>query len=632
MTATPTTTLAPTAAPLSPDDRLVLPMPRRLVVQMGVDPQGAPQLRLFHERKEISFDDPSTFGFGQALARQERFAAGEACTWGEGCDWPTAAERLQALLDEGVLRRDDGDARTAARRQPTSADGERPSPLPPAPAQVPRSWDDAPALMRELTGRALDPAHLELVVPIFRVAHMSRDADGRQVGEANVFPPAMRLPVPTRWRECRYDGTRHRVEQPMNVSALKAMREHWPAMMAMLRRVRSAYFERVPQARAGWTVGHLERLSTAVLALPSWLLLQRQGPRLAEGALHPALSSLFRVTDGLRMTLHQMLFVPIGEPAWQPDAAVDADTILAYAERNYSFHSEHGVCAGPRLMIETFFRTVVDGAGEDEPGALDAPALQTAVKAIPSALDYGLRGLQAYAVTFSAWPEMARRYERLAERVAAWAAGGGTPALVLDARVQPLREALATSTFLATEDWRRHREQVYGDMLRQCSRALGEADPRPLDERLTPWTAEGDAPARLALRQAALRRCAAFRAPTAADRRAITGLVDEALTHLQVLRAVVAAAEEVQAGVNRLLGRPAPARPFEAADLDLHNRLQGATRRPLPFLIDVLEEILGCRIVVTATQVTVTPASAGMPPAERRSRAHPPARFPRNLS
>jgi hypothetical protein len=40
--------------------------------------------------------------------------------------------------------------------------------------------------------------------------------------------------------------------------------------------------------------------------------LMRARHRVANGALHPALSSLFRVTYGVRMTMHQMLFVQIG--------------------------------------------------------------------------------------------------------------------------------------------------------------------------------------------------------------------------------------------------------------------------------------------------------------------------------
>jgi hypothetical protein len=67
----------------------------------------------------------------------------------------------------------------------------------------------------------LELAYLELVIPIFRVAHIAIDEDGRQVGEANFFPKPLRLDIPTEWRTCHYPGTRYQ-SQPMNVTALKS--------------------------------------------------------------------------------------------------------------------------------------------------------------------------------------------------------------------------------------------------------------------------------------------------------------------------------------------------------------------------------------------------------------------------
>ena len=225
-----------------------------------------------------------------------------------------------------------------------------------------RSWVDAESLMLELTGTALDINYLEVVVPVFRTGHLFVDRDGRQVGEANVFPMTARIEVQTDWRGCPYAGNRYQTEKPMNVTALRAMRQHWRPMMAMLMQIREAYLSRFPDARAGWTVGHVERLSTAVLALPSYLML-RGDAGVANGNLHPALSNLFRVTDGLRMVMHQMLFLPVMETMRAPDAPVSAAEVLAYADRNYSFHSDHGVCAGPRFMIEDFLGVILDGAG-----------------------------------------------------------------------------------------------------------------------------------------------------------------------------------------------------------------------------------------------------------------------------
>ncbi|MBK8273842.1 MAG: hypothetical protein IPK89_13555 [Sphingomonadales bacterium] len=112
------------------------------------------------------------------------------------------------------------------------------------------------------------------------------------------------------------------------------MRVHWRQMMALLLRIREAYLNRFPAARSGWTVGDVERLTVSVLALPSYMLLRCKEP-VANGDLHPALSNLFRVTDGLRMVMHQMLFLPLYEPMKQPDMLVVAGDILDYADRNF---------------------------------------------------------------------------------------------------------------------------------------------------------------------------------------------------------------------------------------------------------------------------------------------------------
>ena len=47
--------------------------------------------------------------------------------------------------------------------------------------------------------------------------------------------------------------------------------------------------------------------------------------RVENGQLHPVLSSMFRVTDGLRMTMHHMLFIPFGEPTRKPDTPMTSD-------------------------------------------------------------------------------------------------------------------------------------------------------------------------------------------------------------------------------------------------------------------------------------------------------------------
>jgi hypothetical protein len=152
----------------------------------------------------------------------------------------------------------------------------------------------------------------------------------------------------------------------MNVTALKSMNKYWKPMMVLLQRIRSAYVHRFPQAQYGWTVGDLQRLSTLVLAVPTYLLMRDQH-RVENGALHPVLSSMFRITDGVRMTMHEMLFTPIMEPVRPANAPMTSAELYAYAERNNVFLSDHGVCAGPRALIEEFLDTVAGLLSHGEP-------------------------------------------------------------------------------------------------------------------------------------------------------------------------------------------------------------------------------------------------------------------------
>lgn len=98
-------------------------------------------------------------------------------------------------------------------------------------------------------------AYLELVIPIFRIAHIALDAEGPQVGKANFFPSALRLDVETEW-PCPYPGSRYLDERPMNVTALRSMGHYWPQMMTALFPIRAAYLDHYPHfVRAGrWEV------------------------------------------------------------------------------------------------------------------------------------------------------------------------------------------------------------------------------------------------------------------------------------------------------------------------------------------------------------------------------------------
>jgi hypothetical protein len=169
------------------DDELIFPKHRRVMTAYAKNLCGETELHLYYGEKEISFDEPALFAFGEELAQQARFVAKSAVTWGEGYDWPRVQELLQQLLDEGILQRASADA-----SEDISPHGLRPSPLPPAYSTVPRTWFECDAIMRELTGRPLELGYLELIIPVYRIAHIAMDAEGRQVGEADELPMNVR--------------------------------------------------------------------------------------------------------------------------------------------------------------------------------------------------------------------------------------------------------------------------------------------------------------------------------------------------------------------------------------------------------------------------------------------------------
>jgi hypothetical protein len=580
------------------DDVLELPKRKSMVVQYAVNDDGARELRLFYGAKEISFDEPELFAFGETLAAQTRFRAGDAVRWGDGYRWPELRDLFQTLLEEGILRRA-GDGSIGNEH---TGDRARPSPLPPATCARPRAWREAEDITRELAGRAVEPGYLEVFVPIFRVAHIAVDADGRHVGEANVFPRALRTETPTEWMSCIYGGTRYMADAPMNVTALKAMRAHWPQMMAALRRIRAAFLTRCPEAENGWTIGRIERLATAVLCVPSYQLARCDGP-VENGDLHPALSSLFRVTDGLRMVMHEMLFVPIGEPAMSPDDPTTVEQIHEYAERNYSFHSETGVCAGPRHMVREFLEVLIDG---DKADLYDFFAFDRDVDAaladVDAAMDYAFLGLRTYAATFSFWPLMARVYESLATIAQLAAADGAEGFVAFDRRMSPHLQGLKGSHYLAHESWRDDRDRVYADMYAQCGRGVSGARPDlDLPARLAPVRNENVAAVEAELRRLLMRRlCAKDR-----DRPHVEALVACLMDFVMRTQAILRTATTTQSDINRLLKRDEPARRLNAHDIDVYHLVQGPDPSRLPFLLDEIEATLGVRFEIDSEHIEV---------------------------
>jgi hypothetical protein len=593
----------PVAAPkkLQRHDYLALPMHQRVIPQYSTQLDGTVELHLYYGDKEISFDEPELFEFGEALAKHAMFRAESALTWGVGYTWAQISALLEQLLEQEVLHYAQPDHDAPVRDM--SRIGARPSPLPTAPSPAARTWHECESITSELTGQAVELGHLELVIPVFRIAHMALDTEGRQVGEANVFPKAMRVEVPTKWRTCIYPGSRYMDSRPMNVSALKSMRAHWPQMMAALLQIREAYLQRFPRARAGWTLGDIECLSTLVLAVPTFQLM-RETNRIENGDLHPVLSSLFRVTDGLRMTTHQMLFVPVAEATLNTQDHVSSAEIYAYAERNHAFASPHGVCAGPKVMIEEFLSVLIDGKHID---AVDDvvfdPQIKTALAELAQAFDYGLLGLQTHVAIFSLWPVMTRTYEKLANITRDWSGEKTLELVLFREHLQDKLAVLKNQTYHATEEWRVNRERVYSEIFEHCATGLGQFTQPGLRELISVPQGAEHFIVKTKLRALLRQRLCADPLECVAE---IEAVLDCLMDFFVKAQSILVVACGVQSRINALLGRAQPAREFSAADIDIHVVLQGNEARRLPYLTNELESLLGFGVSVTRDAIVVS--------------------------
>jgi hypothetical protein len=349
-------------------------------------------------------------------------------------------------------------------------------------------------------------------------------------------------------------------------------------------------------------------------------MLMKDGQRVENGALHPVLSNLFRVTDGLRMTTHRMLFVPVAEATLSPHDRITSSEIYAYAERNHAFGSSHGVCAGPQAMIEEFLAVLLDGkqtASDAAPVVLDAQ-VEAALAEMQAAFNYGLLGLQAHAVVFSLWPLMTRCYAQLHTIAEQWSAPPTPVQQQFRAHLQDRASTLRNETLHATEAWRSNRESVYAAIDVHCAHGLGQGDGAGLPERLAAAHTTEPAPLQAQLR-GILKKQFAVGDAADADVEKLAACLSHYLLQSQALLGI---ALDIQDRINALLQRPPAQRRFTAADLDVHVLLQGSEARRLPHLLDELESLLGFRAVVsrdgvqlhTPTQRRVQEATCARPP------------------
>jgi len=572
---------------ISAGERLFVPHRKRLSHTYTVNSDGVRELRIDYGIKEITFDEERLFAFGEHICREPSFRGEDAVAWGPGYAWDELQPLLAHLLAEGILQRGDGDEARPG--------GLVPSPLPPSVCPVARMWSpgDCESITQDLANRPIELGYLEAVVPVFRVVHPALDADDRQVGEASVYPQGLRLDRATEWRTCQYAGSRYRDDRPMNVTALKAMIKHWKPMMAAILEVRGELGRRIGRTTGPWTVNDLHTLSSVVLALPAFQLMQGGGSD-SPPPLHPVLSSLFRITDGIRMTTFQMLFAP--EPTHRADDPLGGDELYAYAEHYNLLLSDTGVCAGPEHLIHEFLAVVVDGKPAERADPRDLPAEVRALLAqLPAAIDYALVGMQVWCVAAAAWFPGSRAYTALLAILDHAAPTDNVMFGRLRKRLRADRERFEKVRFTTEAELSAHFD-VYNAAYQQARNA---ATAPTGAARLAEEVAIGPAGPMHDHAADQLRALLIARLGT----NEVDPLVDRIVEYLREEQAVAASAMRFQAAINAMLERPRPARALSVKDIHAYYTLG---RAAFTYVVEAIEQELDIRIDCTTEAIAIS--------------------------
>jgi hypothetical protein len=344
-----------------------------------------------------------------------------------------------------------------------------------------------------------------------------------------------------------------------------------------------------------------------LLSLPAFSLMLRGGSS-PQPPVHPILSSLFRISDGIRMTTHLMLFLS-EERTRLPHEPTSAVDLYDFAERNGLFLSSHGVCAGPKPLIDEFLSTAFDGTEIEGTEGLELPPeIKRLLAQLPEAIDYALLGLQSWAVSRSIWLAMSRAYRTIREVLEASMSDAGAAICgQLRERVRGDWKKLDQGRLADVYEHDVHVD-VYTDTYEQSWRALRSPIGAPtLAERIAP-DPEGPRPAAVAgqLRDLFGERFSAAELRALGGAAALDRIVSALVLYLREEQAILQSTEDIQAEINRRLERARPSRPLTARDLRVNFAMYGGSIAEFPYLFDTLEEELGIRVECTADAIEVT--------------------------
>jgi len=374
-------------AELQPSEVLFIPKRRRMTHSRLKDEGGQDILHVFYGEVELIFDEPDIAPVGEKLLEVERFRAEEAMAWSNAGPhaWEKVRDLLQALLDQNVLKRYSESTARAAETYPPRL-GHAPEDRQPLTFST-RDEAKCPFITKEAYGHSMDLSNLEVLVPIYRVAHPAMDSDGRQVGENNVVPRTLFLDLPAQRRQCAYPGSRYQDELPMNVTALKNMTKRWAELLSLTEQLRQALTARMPpRDPARPTAGEMQFHVICQLAATAYPLVRGVDP-VPNGQLDAGLAAVFRLIDGVRLVTNDILR---NDPHVHGcDTPVTAQGIADWAERYAVYRGTWGVCAGPPGLIDEYLRVLF---GENGAPIQAEPSAAERLGDLEAALDYGLLG------------------------------------------------------------------------------------------------------------------------------------------------------------------------------------------------------------------------------------------------
>jgi hypothetical protein len=381
-------------AELQPSEVLFVPKKRRLTSGRFKDESGQEVLHLFYGEVELIFDEPDVAPVGEKLLEVEKFRAEEAMAWSNAGPhaWEKIRDLLQALLDQNVLKRFSETSERGAEAHPArlglAPEGREPH------AFGGKEEARCPFLTQEAFGHSFDLSNLEVIVPIYRVAHPAMDTDGRQVGENNVVPRMLFLDLPTQRRTCAYPGSRYQDELPMNVTALKNMTKRWAELLSLTEQLRQAVTARMPpRDPKSLTAGELYFHVICQLACAAYVMVRGVDP-VPNGQLDGGLAAVFRLIDGVRLVNNDILRDTPGVHGC--NTPVSAKSIAEWAERYSVYRGTWGVCAGPPGLIDEYLQVLF---GETAAPIQAEPNAAERLGDLEAALDYGLLGQRVESTT-----------------------------------------------------------------------------------------------------------------------------------------------------------------------------------------------------------------------------------------